>query len=50
MSANPDYEFYGAGRVECYWTWKLFRGWVPDSVGGGDSEAAYTDHLSYFGF
>lgn len=49
-SNNPSYEFYGAGRIECYWTLVLFRGWVPDSVGGGDSGTAYTDVLSVFGF
>lgn len=37
-SSNPLYQYYGAGRVECYWTGARFRGWVPDSLGGGDAD------------
>lgn len=49
-SRNPSYEFYGAGRLECYWTTLNFRGWVPDSVGGKDSGTSYTSILANFAF
>ena len=34
-SRDPSYEYYGGGRTECYWAEKMFRGWVPDNIGGG---------------
>lgn len=49
-SSNPLYEYYGAGRSECYWTSRNFRGWVPDSVGGGDSGTSYSTILTNLGF
>ena len=48
-SADPSYEYYGAGRIECYWTDQRFRGWVPDSVGGRDTDA-YSPKLAARGF
>lgn len=48
-SVNPSYAYYGAGRTECYWTSKSFRGWVPDSVGGGQS-GTYSTILTGLGF
>jgi len=48
-SRDPSYEYYGGGRVECYWTDKPFRGWVPDTVGGGDA-ASYLSKLILWGF
>jgi hypothetical protein len=39
-SQNPNYEYYNHPnkRTECYWTTKRFRGWVPNTIGGGDAE------------
>lgn len=48
-SRNPAYEFYGSGRTECFWTVKDFRGWVPDSIGGGYA-GKYSDILDERGF
>lgn len=48
-SRDPSYENYGGGRVECYWTEKRFRGWVPDSIGGGDTDS-YPSKLAQWGF
>lgn len=50
VSRNPSYEYYGMGRQECYWTARNFRGWVPDSIGGGDSGTSYSSILSNFVF
>ena len=49
-SRNPGYEHYGSSRLECYWTTEDFRGWVPMTIGGGDSEESYTDILGNRGF
>ncbi|HEU5466878.1 MAG TPA: hypothetical protein VFU75_08305 [Gemmatimonadales bacterium] len=49
VSNNPSYEYYAGGRVECYWTIKPFRGWVPDSI-GGDQSTDYSDILWARGF
>ncbi len=38
-SRNPDYEYYGSGREECYWTYRNFRGWIPETVGGAEASA-----------
>lgn len=48
-SRDPSYEYYGGERTECYWTEKRFRGWVPDSIGGGDSDS-YLSWLKLWGF
>jgi len=48
-SRDPTYEYYGGGRVECYWTERSFRGWVPDSIGGGEA-ASYLSKLIQWGF
>lgn len=48
-SRDPAYEFFGAGRTECFWTSKPFRGWVPDSIGGGDA-TGYSAILQERGF
>jgi len=48
-SGNPSYEYYGAGRIECYWSGQEFRGWVPDSIGGPSSDP-YINRLQAFGF
>lgn len=47
-SRDQSYEYYGSGRTECLWTEKRFRGWVPDSIGGGDSKS-YLGKLQYWG-
>ncbi len=49
VSANPLYYYYGSGKTECYWSGGRFRGWVPDSVGGGDADP-YGPKLIYWGF
>jgi hypothetical protein len=48
-SSNPSYQYYGSGRLECYWTNQPFRGWIPLSVGGEDSDG-YSDRLADMGF
>lgn len=48
-SSNPSYQYYGAGRLECYWSGARFRGWIPDSVGGDDSDP-YGPKLLAHGF
>jgi hypothetical protein len=48
-SSNPLYQYYGSGRTECYWTTKRFRGWIPYSIGGADSDP-YSPILSSMGF
>lgn len=48
-SSYTNYFYYGGGRVECYWTSMPFRGWVPDSVGGGQADA-YSARLTSMGF
>lgn len=48
-SRNPDYEYYGSGREECYWTYRNFRGWIPETVGGAEA-SAYSGFLQAFGF
>ncbi|HEU5357879.1 MAG TPA: hypothetical protein VFU45_02075 [Gemmatimonadales bacterium] len=48
-STNPDYEYYGSGRLECYWTNQRFRGWIPTWVGGSDSDP-YSPKLLGHGF
>ncbi len=47
-SRDSSYEYYGLGRTECFWTDKPFRGWVPDSIGGGQS-TSYLTTLRYWG-
>ncbi|HWP03686.1 MAG TPA: hypothetical protein VNL96_09535 [Gemmatimonadaceae bacterium] len=49
-SRNPSYEYYGSGRLECYWTPIYFRGWVPNEVGGGEATTPYAIRLQQFGF
>lgn len=48
-SENPAYFFYGSGRLECYWSERPFRGWVPDGIGGGQA-TGYLDRLELMGF
>jgi hypothetical protein len=48
-SANPSYVYYGSGRKECYWTNQNFRGWIPTTVGGAESDP-YSPVLSVMGF
>jgi hypothetical protein len=48
-SANSSYEYYGSGRLECYWTIQRFRGWIPITVGGDDSDP-YSPRLAAQGF
>jgi hypothetical protein len=48
-SSNPSYEYYGSGRLECYWTQVRFRGWIPINVGGADSDP-YSPRLQGMGF
>jgi len=48
-SRDSSYEYFGGRRTECYWTEKSFRGWVPDSIGGGEA-ASYLSKLIYWGF
>jgi hypothetical protein len=36
--APPPYEYYGGGRLECYWTSQRFRGWIPTTVGGAEAD------------
>lgn len=48
-SSNPDYQYYGSGRTECYWTSKAFRGWIPPWIGGASS-GPYTTPLAAMGF
>jgi hypothetical protein len=38
LSSNPSYRYYGSGRKECYWTTRRFRGWVPTTQSGADSD------------
>lgn len=49
QSVNPSYIYYGSGRIECFWTNQRFRGWIPASVGGADSDA-YSAVLASIGF
>ena len=55
-SRDPAYQYYGAGRVECFWTpppsfpmFEKFAGWIPDAVGGARS-THYSSVLDDFGF
>jgi hypothetical protein len=48
-STNPAYQYYGSGRQECYWTNTRFRGWIPTTVGGADSDP-YSPILAAAGF
>jgi hypothetical protein len=48
-STNPSYYYYAGGRYEAFWTPKTFRGWVPDSVGGGGGDS-YSGKLASMGF
>ena len=48
-SANPSYEYYGSGQLECYWTNQRFRGWIPTYLGGDDTDP-YSPKLAYNGF
>lgn len=48
-SRDPSYEYFGLGRTECFWTQKDFRGWVPDSIGGGQA-GPYSVVLANQGF
>jgi len=48
-SANPSFEWYGSGRLECYWTDQRFRGWVPTYVAGDDTDP-YSPKLADNGF
>lgn len=49
VSQDPSYLYYGSGRTECYWTPKVFRGWIPEYVGGMES-GVYSTILSEQGF
>ena len=49
VSSNPSYQYYGAGRQECYWTSQPFRGWIPTSVGGAEA-GPYSTRLQERGF
>ncbi len=49
QSSNPSYQYYGSGRLECYWTEARFRGWIPTWVGGADADP-YTAKLESMGF
>jgi hypothetical protein len=49
QSANPSFTYYGSGKIECYWTRKDFRGWIPFTVGGASS-SPYSDQLVSMGF
>ena len=51
-SGNAWYEYYGDGRQECYWskaTTTVFRGWVPNNIGGGDADH-YADVIANVDF
>lgn len=48
-SSNPSYEYYGSGRLECYWTTQNFRGWIPTTVGGAEA-GPYNPLLQSMGF
>lgn len=48
-SSNTSYQYYGSGRLECYWTYSDFRGWIPTSV-GGDPSTPYSHVLGHMGF
>jgi hypothetical protein len=48
-SVDPTYLYYGAGRIECFWTNVRFRGWIPTTVGGADSEG-YSTVIAPLGF
>ena len=49
-SSNTSHEYYGSGRVECYWTPQNFRGWIPTNIGGGAASPSYAHRLSDLGF
>jgi hypothetical protein len=48
-SRNPGYEYYTSGRLECFWSGSRFRGWIPEYVGGLDSDP-YGPRLRSEGF
>ena len=48
-TSNPRHPYYGAGRLECFWTDRPFRGWYPEVVGRA-SGGAYTGPLEFAGF
>jgi hypothetical protein len=48
-SQDPLYQYYGSGRLECYWTNVQFRGWIPSWIGGAASDP-YAPKLSAHGF
>ncbi|HXF96112.1 MAG TPA: hypothetical protein VNI61_08405 [Gemmatimonadales bacterium] len=48
-SRNPPHEYYGSARQECYWTIVRFRGWIPITIGGDDSDP-YSPLLAFMGF
>jgi hypothetical protein len=49
ITYNSLYAYYGGGRIETFWTDRPFRGWVPDSVGGGEA-SSYSTRLALMGF
>lgn len=49
QSRDPTYEYSGQGRQECYWSVQSFRGWVPNSIGGGQA-GKYGEILMPHGF
>ncbi|HET7025322.1 MAG TPA: hypothetical protein VFI39_08980 [Gemmatimonadales bacterium] len=48
-SRDPSYLYYGSGKTECYWTGGRFRGWIPYTIGGVDTDP-YSPKLSDWGF
>ena len=48
-SRDPSYIYYGSGRQECFWSTRNFRGWIPTTVGGDESDP-YSDRLAAEGF
>lgn len=50
VARNPQHEFYGSGRQECFWSpTTRFRGWYPTSEGGEDA-GPYNTVLAQLGF
>ena len=48
-AASPAHPYYGSEREECYWQEVPFRGWFPESIGGGQA-GAYAAKLAAWGF
>lgn len=49
VSRDPSYIYYGSGRTECAWTYQRFRGWMPTTIGGDDSDPC-SPKLADWGF